>query len=193
MEKKKSSRPKGHYSIEEILKIPQVYLPSVSHSGEKIAFFWDKTGRIELYTIDLKSRRIKQVSKANMPKSVRAKPVWSRDESWLMLAKDVKGNEQHDLYRFNIKTGGLKQFTDTPKAQEVPVDVSPDGAWFSFTSNRDGPVTLFKIKVDTAEVVKLAEHKNPVTGGRWSPDGQFIAFSSDARASSFSKVILSSS
>ena len=171
-----SSRRRGHYSIEDILRIPQVYSRRVSHSRERMAFFWDKTGRLELYLMDLVTREVEQVSKGDMPKSVRTRPVWSRDESWLMLTRDVKGNEQHDLYRYVIKIGEFEQLTETPRAQEVPQDVGPRGDWFSFTSNRDGPVALFKIRADGSEVVKLAEHRNPVRGGRWSPDGERLAY-----------------
>jgi len=167
---------RGLLSVEEIVRIPQVYFPRVSHSGRRMAFFWDRTGRIELYVMNLSMREIRQASRGNLPKSVRARPVWSRDESWLLLAKDVKGNEQHDLYCFDIRRGEMKQFTDTPKAQEVPQDVSPDGEWFSFTSNRNGPVALFKIRADGSEVMGLAEHRNPVRGGWWSPEGRWLAY-----------------
>jgi len=52
-----------------------------------------------------------------------------------MLAKDMKGNDQHDLFWFHIKTGGMKQLTDMLNAQEVPVDISPDGNWLAHSVN----------------------------------------------------------
>ena len=41
--------------IEKIGRIPQYYMPSLNHTKDKIAFFWDITGRVELYVMDLLS------------------------------------------------------------------------------------------------------------------------------------------
>ena len=41
--------------LEELARLPNFYLPTVSWAGDKLAFYWDKTGRMELYVLDLHS------------------------------------------------------------------------------------------------------------------------------------------
>ena len=39
--------------LEELCKLPTFYLPSVSWKADRVAFYWDKTGRMELHVMDL--------------------------------------------------------------------------------------------------------------------------------------------
>ena len=34
--------------LEELCRLPSFYLPLVSWRGDQVAFYWDRTGRIEL-------------------------------------------------------------------------------------------------------------------------------------------------
>ena len=48
--------------IEKLARIPQFYMPSLNHSKDELAFYWDITGRIELYVMNLSSGDYKQIS-----------------------------------------------------------------------------------------------------------------------------------
>jgi len=162
--------------LEELAKLPSFYLPTVSWGRDKIAFYWDKTGRLELYVMDLEDRRPRQLSHGEVPRALRAGFVWDRDDQTIIFAKDKDGNEQHDLYQIDTKTGKVKQLTDDPKCQEYPVEVSPDKKWLAVLTNKRGQLNLFKMKLEGSEYVQLTNYKNPVFTAVWSPDGASIAY-----------------
>ncbi len=163
--------PTHRIRLEDIMHLPSVYFPTVSFDGKRLAFYWDRTGQMELYVIDLPDGIPQQISHGNVPKSLRAGFIWSRDGARIVFAKDIGGNEQHDLYSMDVSSGGVSQLTDTPKAQDYAVEFSPDDAWISMLSNRDGQMNLYKLKSEGSEAVQLTEFANPVSGGHWSPDG----------------------
>ena len=167
--------PPHRIRLEDIMQLPSVYFPAVSFDGKKLAFYWDKSGQMELYVIDLPDGTPRQISHGNVPKSLRAGFIWSRDGARIVFAKDVGGNEQHDLYSMDVTSGEVSQLTDTPKAQDYAVEFSPDDAWISMLSNRDGQLNLYKLRSDGSEAVRLTEFATPVSGGQWSPDGTRLA------------------
>ncbi len=162
-------------SLEAIMKLSSVYFPVVSHDGKTLAFYWDRTGQMELYTIALPNGTPRQISRGDVPRSLRAGFIWSRDDARIVFAKDVEGNEQHDLYAIDVTTGQLTQLTNTPTAQDYPIEFSPDGQWISILSNREGQLNLYKLRADGSEAVQLTTCANPVYGGFWSPDGTRLA------------------
>lgn len=162
--------------LEELAKLPSFYLPTVSWKREVIAFYWDKTGRLELYLMDLSERKPKQLSHGEVPRALRAGFVWDRTDQSIIFAKDKDGNEQHDLYQIDVQTSTVKQLTDDPTCQEDPVEVSPDNKWLAVLSNKHGQLNLYKMKLDGSEYVKLTDYKNPVFTALWSPDGQYLAY-----------------
>jgi len=99
-----------------------------------------------------------------------------------VFAKDVGGNEQHDLYSMDVVSGEVVQLTNTPKAQDYAVEFSPDDAWISMLSNRDGQLNLYKLRSDGSEAVQLTEFANPVSGGQWSPDGKRLVITANESA-----------
>ncbi|MFQ5795603.1 MAG: S9 family peptidase [Candidatus Bipolaricaulia bacterium] len=163
--------------LEELAKLPSLYMPELSWGRDKVAFYWDKTGRIELYVMDLQDRKLRQLSHGEVPRSLRAGFVWDRDDQTIIFAKDKDGNEQHDLYQIDVNTGKVKQLTDDPNCQEYPAEVSPDKKWLTVLTNKHGQLNLFKMRLDGSEYVQLTDYKNPVFGGGiWSPDGESIAY-----------------
>ena len=101
---------KKKYTIEDLSKIPQIYLPTISHSKDKVAFYWDKTGILELYVLDLETKELKQVTHGECPRAIRAGFVWTRDDENLVFAKDKAGDENHNLIKINIESGDIAVF-----------------------------------------------------------------------------------
>lgn len=169
----------GRIPLEALAKLPSFYMPVVSWQRDKVAFFGDKNGRLELYLMDLTDRQPRQVSAGQMPATPRTSVVWARDGKSVVFAKDHQGNEQHDLYLIDVITGAVQQMTRDPECQEYPLETSPDGEWLTVATNKIGQLNLWKIRLSQPkEYVQLTSYPNPVfTGGKWSHDGQQIAYS----------------
>ncbi len=167
----------GRIPLEELASLPSFYFVEPSHGRDQVGFYWDKSGRMELYVMDLPKGQPRQLSHGEVPKALRAGFVWSRDGRKIVFAKDEEGNEQHDLYAIDTKSGAVNQITHTPQAQEFPLEFSPDDRWLTMASNRDGQLNLYKVRPDGSEVVPLTNFENPVLGGGvWDSEGKKIAF-----------------
>lgn len=169
--------------VEDLARLPSFVLPTVSWSASKLAVYWDKTGRFELYVLDLRTGETRQVSHGEVPRAIRAGFVWDRTDRYIVFAKDFQGNEQHDLYRLDTATGEVVQLTSDPTCQEYPVEFSPDNGWLTVLTNRrlpevpdrPGQLNLWKLRADGGEYVPLTRFPFPVWGGLWSPDGEWVA------------------
>src|SRR5215470_14646874 len=125
--------------LEEIASLPNFYMPNVSPDRSKIAFYWDKGGKLELYVMDTApGSSPKQISDGQLPKALHAGFVWSHDSRTIFFAKDSDGDEQHNIWRIDLETGQAEQLTNNPKAQEYPVEASPDGKTLLVASNLYG-------------------------------------------------------
>jgi len=165
------------YTIDVLSKIPQIYLPTVSHRKNKVAFYWDKTGMLELYVLDLKTNEIKQVSHGECPRAIRAGFVWTRDDRNLIFAKDKDGDENHNLIKINVESGKTEQLTHTPEHQDYAGDTSPDGKHLAMPSTRKGQLNLFRLNIENKEILQLTDHVNPTWGGlSWNPKYDWLAY-----------------
>lgn len=163
--------------LEELARLPSFYATKLSCAGDKIAFYGDKSGRLELYIMDLKERQPRQLSHGEVPRSPHAGFAWSRDDCHIVFAKDQDGNEQHDLYQIDVDTGSVTQLTSDPECQEYPAEISPDNQWLTVVSNKFGQLNLYKLNLESRKYTQLTNYPNPVFGGgNWSPDGKKIAF-----------------
>ncbi|MGH2498985.1 MAG: S9 family peptidase [Candidatus Limnocylindria bacterium] len=178
-----SVRRKPRIPLEELCRLPSFFLPVVSWSTDKVAFYWDTTGRVELHLMDLATRAVRQLSHGEVPRALRAGFVWSRDDRSIVFAKDEAGNEQHDLHAIDVATGAVARLTHDPTAQEFPVRFSPDGEWLTVLSNRrsaaspdqPGQLNIWKVRPDGSDYTQLTRFAFPVfSGAEWSEDGEWI-------------------
>jgi len=172
--------------LEELARLPTLYHFEVSHSGDRVAFYSDTSGRIELHVLDLRTREVTQLSHGEVPRALRSFFVWDPTDSYLVFAKDNDGDEQHDLFRIDARTGHTSRLTRDPKAEEHAADISPDGRWIAVNTNRrrpdapdrPGQMNLWRMRPDGSELQPLTRFAAPVFGGRYSEDGTVLAFTS---------------
>ncbi len=162
--------------LEELARLPSFALPTPSWAGDHVAFYWDRSGRFELYTADLGTGAVTQISHGEVPRAVRAGFAWDRTDRRIVFAKDRDGDEQHDLFAIDIATGAVQQLTNDPTSQEYPVQFSPDNQRLTVLTNRKGQLNLWIMRGDGSDYTQLTAYPSPVGGGFWSPDGQWIAF-----------------
>ena len=180
-------RTQATIDVRELWSLPTPYHPVLSHKRDRIAFYWDKTGRIELYILDLKTKRIDRISHGEPPRALRSFYIWTPDDSALVFAKDEKGNENHDLYLIGAATGVVVRLTNDPKSEKHAVDFSPDGTWITVNSNArhpsqpdtPGQMNVWRMRADGTELAPLTRYTSPANGGRFSPDAQWLIFNTD--------------
>jgi len=165
-----------HIPLGELARLPSFFLPTLSWQRDKVAFYWDKTGRMELHVLDLSTGQVAQVSHGEVPRSVRTGFVWSRDGKSIVFGKDQDGNEQHNMFRLDLESGEVIQLTGNPDVQEHALEFSPDDEWLLVQATLKGQMNLFKLHLKRREYVRLTDHKNPAVSGSWSPDGSRIAY-----------------
>ena len=185
------TRRRPRIPLEELCRLPSYFLATLSWKGDRVAFYWDKTGRMELHVMDLATKQVRQVSHGEVPTALRAGFAWSRDDKRIVFAKDAAGNEQHDLYQIDVATSAVTQLTNDPTAQEYVVEFSPDDAWLSVLTNKrhpaapdkPGQLNLWKMRAHGGDYAPLTRFAFPVFGGQWSPDGTTLVFGTNEDAS----------
>src|SRR3712207_3122072 len=124
--------------LEELASLPTFAFVTPSYSGDQIAFYWDKTGRFELYTMDLRTREVRQLTHGEAPKGLRAGLQWTRDDAAIIFVRDKDGDEQDNLFYLDRESGQVRQLNDDPRTQEYAGQVRPDHTRLSVMPNRAG-------------------------------------------------------
>ena len=159
-------------TLEKLASIPMILFMRTNNEKDKIGFYWNKTRRQEIYTLDLETSEYEQVTDGHLPRALRAGFLWTKDDKNFVYTKDKDGDEQHNLFLFNIEKKETIQLTETPKAQETPRDISPEGKRLLFASNRHEQMNLFLMDLETKEIQQLTAHDKPTMGtAKWSKTG----------------------
>lgn len=111
------------------------------------------------------------------PGSLDYNPSWSSTGDWIVFTSERDGSA--DLYRVHSDGTGLARLTDSP-AFDDQAATSPDGGRIVFVTTRAaGFANLAILDVATHLVTLLTSGAGGDFRPAWSPDGQWIAFSSD--------------
>jgi len=121
---------------------------------------------------------------------------WSGDGEWLVyndLVSDEAGGEQSDLFVFDLLSETSSNVTNSPDVSEIEPDFSPvdDRIAYSELVLLRGSYRwdVFTIDAMTGVVVQVTSKKSTGSSSNrrpsFSPDGQYLSFSSGSSGSSF--------
>ena len=110
--------------------------PVWSPAGDQIAFASDRDGSWGIWLVDVAGGPARKVS----GDLVAIEPAWSPDARSLVVQGD--SGEAFDLYRIHLDGSPAERLTATPHDDKRP-DVSPDGKWLAFESDRAGGSQIF--------------------------------------------------
>jgi len=78
-----------------------------------------------------------------------------------------------DLWLVDGKT--VRQLTDDAATDAWP-DFSPDGEWLFFASDRGGNMQVWRLRIDSGQLLQVSSEPGRVFLPRVSPDGRYVAF-----------------
>ncbi|NHJ15087.1 MAG: S9 family peptidase [Candidatus Thorarchaeota archaeon] len=170
--------------LEELIALPLQFWGLLGRSSNRIAFVSNKTGRLELHLLDLDKREFSQLTHGEYPVSPTGLHKWAPDDSYLLFPKDpVPGNEKNDIFRISVPNGEVTRLTDTPQSRDDVMEVSHDGKYIVFFSDRvNGIAQIFRMNPDGTNVTQLTDHSRPVsfwTEAVVSPDDEWIAYNAN--------------
>jgi TolB protein len=143
---------------------------------QKIAFarVWPNAGQTGLFIADADGGAERPLVG---PGEIDYDPVWSPDGQSIVFTSDRNGSA--DLYRVKPDGSGLERLTDSP-AYDDQAAFSPDGKQLVFVTTRSGGrANLWTLDLQTGRAKALTTGAGGDFRPNWSPDGRWIAFSSD--------------
>jgi len=171
----------GNDFLEALASLPTFQHAVASSEGDRVALYYDGTGRNELHVLDVATGEMRQISDGEVPRNARWHVDWSADGDWLYFHDDDGGNEQNDIYRIGVcdeREGEVEQLTDLD-GQTTLQDVAEDGETLLLASNRDGQMNLFSYDLPSGDLSKLTEYDRATRGGGFSPDGDRLAYTTN--------------
>jgi Tol biopolymer transport system component len=154
--------------------------PRLSPDGTRVALGTGPVGATVISIWDIAERRL---SRLTWGSGIATAPVWTRDGRHLVFYSNENGG-MFNVYRHaSDGTGQTVRLTTTPKPQ-LPHDISPDGTRIvvqELNENTGTDLSLVSM-ADGVETPFLASQAGEFSG-RISPNGRWIAYTSDEAGS----------
>ncbi len=122
--------------IEAMAKVGACYSPSLSPDGSELIFVSNISGTPQLWKIPSSGGWPVQMTNFNDPVS---SVSWSPTGNQIAFQLSPGGGMNSQIYLINSDGGGLERLTSGGKSNNWFGNWSPDGNFFSYSSNKDNP------------------------------------------------------
>ena len=143
--------------------------PSISPTGERIAFVSKRTGNEEIWVCDRNGGRPVQLTSFKGPAT--GTPRWSPDGHWIAFDSVAAGNP--NIYVVQGDGGTPHRLTTSPSGNFMP-SWSPDSKWIYFKSDRSGTDQIWKVPLTGGVATQLTRHG--ASEAFASPNGKLVYF-----------------
>ncbi|AGN01763.1 dipeptidyl aminopeptidases/acylaminoacyl-peptidase [Salinarchaeum sp. Harcht-Bsk1] len=177
-----SKQSESENVLESLASLPSFHHPTASPDGERVAVYYDDTGRNELHLIDVGSGERTVVTDGEVPRNARWPMEWGPDGETIYYHQDEGGNEQNDVWR--IDRDGKKAEPVVELDSQVSLEAVADDGTVYVGSTAGGQMNLYR-QLPAArddgerEIEQLTEYERAVWGGEVSPDGDRIAYATN--------------
>ena len=147
-------------------------------ADNRSVYFVDNDGRVNnVFALDLGTRSIRQVTNFDEPV---ASFMVDHGGNFLVVVKDVQGNEHNDLYRFDLHTGAVLRLTDAGRGDtSMLCGLSPDDKLVYYAQTRDNRREAGIWEIDSgggAARQRLPGRGSTLECDAVSPDGHYLLY-----------------
>ena len=177
---------KIEFDLDGIFSVDWSPVADSLHPGDRIAFAGSKEGRSDIYTYNLGTKELKNLTSDVFTD---ADPAWSSDGSAIYFSSDRKNYldpsavpprfkmQQHDfhqldLYRIDVASAKLTRITDEPNSDETSPVAARDGKHLLFVSDMSGINNIYLKDLDSGTERPLTNSITGVYQLSLSEDGQ---------------------
>lgn len=141
--------------------------PAPSPDGRKLAAILSKDGWVDLYVMNVDGSEARRLTRSREHES---SPCWTPDSQFVVFAGIV--NERRGLYRVPAGGGEFQRIPTSGVASPTEPDVSPDGKWIAFTSQRGGGFDICVVPAQGGTATVLVEGEDP----SWAPNSRNLIY-----------------
>ncbi|MFP4529818.1 MAG: S9 family peptidase [Halodesulfurarchaeum sp.] len=163
-----------HSTLEDLASLPTIHHPTVSPEGDRVALYYDGSGRNELHVIDVDTGDRRKWSDGEVPRNARWHVEWAASGDRVFFHRDADGNEQNDLSA--ISPVGAVESVLEMDGQLVLGDVGERGRSLLVGSNRDGQLNAYRYDLETGTVLQVTNYDRAVHSMTLSPTEEQMAY-----------------
>lgn len=142
------------YTIKDFLEVKAAGSPSFSPDGNLICFLSNETGTTQAYltnTHNIATESVNQtIDSIKNPESIQitdfpnsiSLAVFSPTKDEILISKDNNGDEQMQLYVYDVHARSIRQLTSNTKVRHNFSRFSQDGNWIYYNSNERNSVDM---------------------------------------------------
>jgi dipeptidyl aminopeptidase/acylaminoacyl peptidase len=180
------------FNLSQLLRVPHVDSGlkfDISPDGQRLVFSWNKTGKWELWKIQVGNWVISKLEIGLQ--GAKFAPVFSPDGKYLAYALDLDGGESYQIIIHDLQTNISTNLTPRiAYAHQPNISWSPDCKMLAVLSDKHGQFALHLLPVDGTDGRMIKNVFHPCWDAKWSPNGQWIAIEAESTASDRSIYVM---